>query len=163
MPTEQHPRPPLAHVASAFGFVVVGNAVAFGDASGAHMNPAVTLAALVAGRLPAAAAAGYAAAQCAGAVLGFGALQYSLPPHAALGGTRPAPGEGAAAALALEAALTGLLALACCAAWAAPRPDPAMPVKLGLLVAGLIYAGVSRSTRLRCSRLLSFRTELFFS
>lgn len=42
---------PLTHPALAFGFVVLINAVAFGPVSGAHMNPAVTLAALLCGHI----------------------------------------------------------------------------------------------------------------
>lgn len=140
--------PSLVHVACAFGFVVVGCAMGFGHASGAHMNPAVSLAAALTGQLAWPLASAYALAQTLGAVLGFAALQGTLPVPSPLGVTRPAASVGPVAATALEAALTGLLALACCGAWAAhdpARPDPAVPIKLGLLIAGLIYAGVSES------------------
>uniref|UniRef100_A0A2A4JIH7 Aquaporin n=1 Tax=Heliothis virescens TaxID=7102 RepID=A0A2A4JIH7_HELVI len=43
-----------------------------------------------------------------------------------------------------RAAITGVLALACCAVWSAHargEHDPAVPIKLGLVVAGLVYAG----------------------
>ncbi|XP_049695518.2 lens fiber major intrinsic protein [Helicoverpa armigera] len=136
----------LAHPAMAFGFVVVGNAVAFGPASGAHMNPAVTLAALLHGQLGAAPALGYALAQLLGGVLGFGALLGTTPAAAALaptGCTLPAPHVSALAAVALEAASTAVLALACCGVWSAAargEHDPAAPIKLGLVVAGLVYA-----------------------
>ncbi|XP_013180367.1 PREDICTED: lens fiber major intrinsic protein-like [Papilio xuthus] len=134
--------PPLTHPALAFGFVVLANAEIFGPASGAHMNPAVSLAALLVGQLPGAAAAGYALAQLAGAVLGFGALR-ALAPHAAgEGATHPAVSWPAA--VAVEAALTGVLALVCCALWSAhdaSRPDRTVSLKVGLTVAGLIYAG----------------------
>lgn len=138
--------PPLANVACAFGFVVVGCCVAFGGASGAHMNPAVSLCAALGGRLAPALCVAYVLAQLAGAVLGFAALQGALGAAPPAGLTRPAPHVSGGAAAALEAVLTGLLALACCAAWEAhdpARPDPAVPIKLGLLVAGLVYAGVS--------------------
>lgn len=141
---------PLTHPALAFGFVIVGLLMGFGPASGAHMNPAVTLAALVQGRIAPAAAAAYCVAQVVGALLGFGALVAVAPASfagAARGGcTAPAPGVTALGAAATEAALTALLALACCGAWAAHeaephRPDHAAPLKLGLVVAGLIYSG----------------------
>lgn len=138
----------LAHPAMAFGFVVVANACAFGPASGAHMNPAVTLAALLCGQLGVLPALGYALAQTLGATLGFGALLASTPAEAAAspaGCSLPAPGVSALAALTLEATMTGVLVLACCGVWAAhdpARPDPSVPIKLGLVVAGLVYAGV---------------------
>lgn len=138
----------LAHPAMAFGFVVIGNACAFGPASGAHMNPAVTLAAVLHGRLAALPALGYVLAQLLGALLGFGALLSTTPSEASAaptGCTLPAPHVSALSATLLEAAMTGVLALACCGVWSAhdpARPDPAVPIKLGLVVAGLVYAGV---------------------
>lgn len=138
MPT---PRP-LAHVAGSFGGAVGGLGLALGAASGAHLNPAVSLAAALSSRLAWRAAAAYALAQLVGAVLGFAALQATLPAPAPLGLTLPHASVGPGAAAALEAALTGLLALACCAAWAR-HEDRAVPATLGLLVAGLVFAGVS--------------------
>lgn len=139
----------LAHPAMAFGFVVVGNACAFGPVSGAHMNPAVTLAALLHGRLGALPALGYVLAQLLGALLGFGALLATTPAAAAVapaGCTLPAPHVSALSAALLEAVMTAVLALTCCGLWSAHdpvRPDPSVPIKLGLVVAGLVYAGVS--------------------
>lgn len=142
--------PPLSHPALAFGLVVLANIEAFGAASGAHMNPAVTLAAALLRRLPAAAAAAYAVAQLLGATLGFGLLMLLAPAAfeeraACVGGS--APGSvSAPAAAAVEALLTAVLVLVCCAAWSAHdagRPDPAASLKIGLTIAGVIYAGVS--------------------
>lgn len=73
------PGAPLTHPALAFGFVVLANIEAFGPASGAHMNPAVSLAAALTGRLPPAAALAYALAQTLGAVLGFAGLMALVP------------------------------------------------------------------------------------
>ena len=56
-------------VALAFGLVLLGIAYAFGPVSGAHVNPAVTLAMLVGRRLPASEAIGYWIAQFLGAIL----------------------------------------------------------------------------------------------
>ncbi|XP_039747270.1 lens fiber major intrinsic protein-like [Pararge aegeria] len=131
--------PPLEQPAFAFGGVVLLCAEAFGPLSGAHMNPAVTLAALLAGRLRAPVAAAYALAQLAGALLGAGALWLLAPAALAAGVTTPGA-LGAGAAALLEAALTGALALLCCALWAAP-PAPGASTKLGLAVAGLVFAG----------------------
>ncbi|CAK1581417.1 unnamed protein product [Parnassius mnemosyne] len=108
------------------------------------MNPAVTLAALAAGRLSGCVAAAYVLAQLAGALLGFGALLAMVPSAAHVGATHPAASVPAPAAAALEALLTGLLALLACALWHAhdpARPDRTVSLKFGFTIAGLIYAG----------------------
>ena len=55
-------------VALAFGLVLLGIAYAFGPISGAHVNPAVTLAMLVGRRMPASEAVGFWIAQFLGAI-----------------------------------------------------------------------------------------------
>ena len=55
-------------VALAFGLVLLGIAYAFGPVSGAHVNPAVTLAMLLGRRLPASEAIGYWIVQFLGAI-----------------------------------------------------------------------------------------------
>ena len=62
-------------VAFAFGLVVLMLAYAFGPVSGTHVNPAVTLAMVLAKRIPGREGAGYAAAQFAGAILGGAMLK----------------------------------------------------------------------------------------
>lgn len=76
-------------VALTFGLVVSAMIYAVGDASGAHLNPAVTLAFAVARRFNAASVLPYMAAQLAGA---FGAsllLRALFEQHATLGATLP--------------------------------------------------------------------------
>jgi aquaporin Z len=65
----------IVGVALAFGFVLVFVAFAFGPVSGAHVNPAVTIAMVVARKMPIAEAAGYWVAQVAGAIVGAGVLK----------------------------------------------------------------------------------------
>ena len=62
-------------VALAFGLVLLAMAYAFGPISGAHVNPAVTLAMLIGRRMPTNEAVGYWIAQFAGAILGGAALK----------------------------------------------------------------------------------------
>lgn len=62
-------------VAFAFGLVLLGLAYAFGPVSGAHVNPAVTLAMLLGRRMPASEAVGYWIAQFVGAILGAAVLK----------------------------------------------------------------------------------------
>ncbi|KAJ2953058.1 hypothetical protein O0L34_g7451 [Tuta absoluta] len=139
---------PLTHPALGFGLVVTALVVAFGAVSGAHMNPAVTLAAVLYSQIPLLPALAYVMAQNVGAVIGFGTLMLVAPMHGGVcpGATLPAPGVGAPAAMLVEAVLTGTLALALGGVWAAhardpARPDHSAPIKLGLTIAGLVYAG----------------------
>lgn len=62
-------------VAFAFGLVLLGIAYAFGPVSGAHVNPAVTLAMLVGRRMPASEAIGYWVVQFLGAIAAGGVLK----------------------------------------------------------------------------------------
>jgi len=62
-------------VAFAFGLVLLGIAYAFGPVSGAHVNPAVTLAMLVGRRMPAGEAVGYWVVQFLGAIAAGGVLK----------------------------------------------------------------------------------------
>lgn len=63
-------------VAVAFGFVLIMVAYAFGPVSGAHVNPAVTLAMVIARKQPISEAVGYWIAQFLGAIVGAGVLKY---------------------------------------------------------------------------------------
>ncbi len=57
-------------IALAFGLAIVAAAYGIGAISGAHLNPAVSLGMVTAGRMSVAEFAGYAAAQVAGAIVG---------------------------------------------------------------------------------------------
>ena len=57
-------------VALAFGFAVTAMAYTIGPISGCHINPAVTVAVLVAGRMPASEAIGYVVSQLIGGIVG---------------------------------------------------------------------------------------------
>lgn len=61
-------------IAWAFGLTVAAMAYALGPLSGAHMNPAVSFGAWIAGRMTTADMAGYWVAQCLGAIVGAGVL-----------------------------------------------------------------------------------------
>ena len=64
----------LLGVALAFGLTVVTMAYAIGHISGCHLNPAITLGLVSAGRVRAAEAPGYILAQVLGATAGAGVL-----------------------------------------------------------------------------------------
>jgi aquaporin Z len=77
-------------VALTFGLVVLAMVYAVGDVSGAHLNPAVTLGFLLAGRFPGRDVLPYVLAQCAGALIASGVLRALFPDHPTLGATLPA-------------------------------------------------------------------------
>jgi aquaporin Z len=64
----------LLGVSIAFGFAVVAMAYAIGGISGCHINPAVTIGVLTAGKMTGKDAIGYIIAQCLGAILGAAVL-----------------------------------------------------------------------------------------
>jgi aquaporin Z len=64
----------LLGISVAFGFAVVAMAYAIGGISGCHINPAVTIGVLTAGKMKAKDAAGYVLSQCLGAILGAAVL-----------------------------------------------------------------------------------------
>jgi aquaporin Z len=64
----------LLGISIAFGFAVVAMAYAIGGISGCHINPAVTIGFLTAGKMEAKEALGYIIAQILGAILGAGVL-----------------------------------------------------------------------------------------
>ena len=72
-----------------FGLVVMAVIYAIGDVSGAHINPAVSIAFCLSGRLPVKFLAPYIAAQCLGAVLACVVLRFLLGADASLGVTQP--------------------------------------------------------------------------
>ena len=99
----------LGHVGVAltFGLVVMAAIYAVGEVSGAHINPAVTVAFWASGRFPAARVGPYVAAQVAGAVVASAVVAALFPDSATLGQTAPA--GTALQSLGLETVLTSLL------------------------------------------------------
>jgi aquaporin Z len=73
-----------------FGLIVMAVIYATGNISGAHINPAVTIAFWAAGRFPASAVPAYITAQCLGAIFAATVLWYLFPTHGTLGATIPA-------------------------------------------------------------------------
>ena len=77
----------LIGAACAHGFVVIAFIYAYGHISGTHINPAVTLAFLIAGEIEFAAAIGYWIVQFLGGILGAVLLNIVLPDSGDLGVT----------------------------------------------------------------------------
>jgi MIP family channel proteins len=95
-------------VALVFGLVIMGMVYATGHLSGAHINPAVTLAFTLTRHFPPREAGAYIGAQLAGAVAAALLLLAVWPDQpAALGATVPSVGAGSA--LVYEVVLTAIL------------------------------------------------------
>lgn len=77
-------------VAITFGLIVMAMIYALGDISGAHLNPAVSIAFTLAGRLPGRALGYYIASQVIGAFLASLSLKFLFPANELLGTTLPA-------------------------------------------------------------------------
>ena len=98
-----------AGVALTFGLVVAAMIYTFGDVSGAHLNPAVSIGFAIAGRFPAKDLFGYITAQILGALTASGILKLLFPTATTLGMTLPA--GDAAQSFMLEIILTAILML----------------------------------------------------
>jgi len=80
-------------IAITWGFIVMAMIYALGEISGAHMNPAVTIAFTIAGRFPVKLVLPYIVSQIAGALLASITLHYLFPENEMLGATVPAGSE----------------------------------------------------------------------
>ena len=94
-------------IALTFGLVVMAMIQAIGDVSGAHINPAVTIAFWFAGRFPGRHVLPYIALQITGALVASGFLKILFPANELLGGTLPA--GTVAQSFIFEILLTGTL------------------------------------------------------
>ncbi len=96
-------------VALTFGLVVMAMIYAMGDVSGAHLNPAVSLGFVLAGRFPVRELPAYVLAQLIGAFVASSLLRALFPDSASLGATLPR--DGATQSFILEVVLTFMLML----------------------------------------------------
>ena len=77
-------------IAITFGLIVMSMIYALGNVSGAHINPAVSIAFTVAAKFPVTKLTPYIIAQLSGAVLASGTLKLLFPANPNLGSTIPA-------------------------------------------------------------------------
>ena len=98
-----------AGIALTFGLVVLAMIYTFGDVSGAHLNPAVTIAFAVARRFAWRDVPGYLGAQISGALAASLLLRVLYPADATLGSTLPSGTE--MQSFVLEVVLTAILML----------------------------------------------------
>lgn len=123
----------LVGVAMAFALVVTAMIYTIGDLSGAHINPAVTLAALVMRRFSPADVLPYVVAQCVGAIGASATLRLLYPDAATLGATLPA--GPVAQSFALEVLLTAILVFVVFNVTAERNPTGSLA---GLVIGGVI-------------------------
>lgn len=76
-------------VCAVFGLVVTVMIYAVGNISGAHINPAVSIAFFIAGRLNGRLLLPYIGSQLAGALIAAALLRFLFPEHTSLGATLP--------------------------------------------------------------------------
>jgi glycerol uptake facilitator protein len=138
-------------VAAAFALVIAAVIFAFGTTSGAHINPAVTIALAARGRFPPREVVPYLGAQLAGAITGALFILALYGSHAAdlgTGGTVLAPGASILRGIVVETCGTFLLVTAVFAlavdrrapvGWAAPGIG--LAVACAILVTGPVTGG----------------------
>lgn len=136
----------LLVIALAHGLILAVMISATGHISGAHFNPAVSIAMWATGRLPASSTIAYIAAQCAGAVVAALLLISAYPAAvwtaAQLGTPAAAAGVGAAQAVLVEVVLTFFLVFVIFGTAVDERgPNHLAGFAIGLTVAADILAG----------------------
>jgi glycerol uptake facilitator protein len=127
----------------AFGIVIAAVIYGIGRVSGAHINPAVTIALWATKRFPGNEAAGYIIAQCIGAVVGSLLFAMTVGMDAVtiggLGATTPFPGIGYGQAILAEIIGTFVLMLVIMGVAVDSRAPPGFAgLIIGLTVAGVI-------------------------
>jgi aquaporin Z len=142
----------ITTIGLAFGIAVMVMAYAFGRVSGAHLNPAVSLAAAAGGRMPWVRAGLYAAAQVAGAVLGALALFVLLHGYPGFDATgnmgqnsfgSQGSGYAAWAAFLLEALMTAVFATVVLAVTDERNEHPALaPLAIGLTLTAIHFVTI---------------------
>ncbi len=130
----------LAAVALAHGLVVMAFAYAYGNLSGTHINPAVTIGLLVGGQIKFGDAIGYIVVQLIGAIVGASALFYVIG-GGDLGATVPAADVGVGQAFILEMFLTFLLVNSVYHSAVSGKAGNLAPVAIGLTLTACIAMG----------------------
>lgn len=123
-------------VSLTFGLVVMAMIYAFGESSGAHLNPAVTIAFAISGRLPVARVPSYLLAQVAGALVASMLLALLFGPAAGLG--RTSPSGSPTQAFILEVVISFMLMLVVLAVSTGPKERGIMA---GIAVGGTVAVG----------------------
>ncbi len=147
-----------AGIALTFGLIVLVMIQTFGDVSGAHHNPAITIGFAATGRSKWSSVPGYISAQIAGAFLASGLLKVLFPDDMTLGATLPA-GPWMQSFI-LEIILTALLMLVILSVThGASENGAAVSVTIGALIAlEAMFAGPICGASMNPARSLALRS-----
>ena len=132
-------------IGMSFAIIIAVVIYSLGRVSGAHLNPAVTIALWVTKRFSAGESVGYIAAQCIGAAIGsllfFLTVGLDAVTIGGLGATTPFPGIGYGQAILVEAIATFVLMLVIMGVAVDKQAPPGFAgLMIGLTVAGMITA-----------------------
>lgn len=159
-----HGRVSHVGVALAFGLAAFAMVEAMGPLSGAHLNPAVSVALALSGRFAWRMVPGYAAAQLAGAFAATLALRAFLPESPTLGETVPA--TTALRSAVLEGVLTFVLAMTVLRVTADARGGSRLAgaaigatIAAGVLFAGPVCGGSMNPARSIAPAVVAGRTD----
>ncbi|XP_034936322.1 aquaporin-like isoform X2 [Chelonus insularis] len=146
-------KPAPLQISFVFGFTVMLIIQSIGHISGAHINPAITVGAVVLGKKTLAAASVYFLAQCTGAILGYGLLKAVTPSILLYSSSGPSTTDSFCVTdlhenisiiqgLLGEIIVTAILMFMTCAIWDVrnERNTDSTAIKFGLTVAVLCMA-----------------------
>lgn len=133
--------------ALAFGLAIVAMAYSIGNVSGCHVNPAVSLAMLINGKMDTKDFIGYVVAQCIGALIGAGVLALYVGTDSGLG-TNGLYDGNVGLSLLIEIILTFVFVMAVCGATDKAENSSVAGLVIGLSltfvhILGISYTGTS--------------------
>jgi MIP family channel proteins len=126
----------LFGISASFGIIIMAMIYVFGDTSGTHINPAVTLSLALGKLMPKKDVLGYVFAQIVGAILASGVLYILFPRNQSLGGTTPS--GGVLQSFSLEFILTFFLMLTILGITSKKEFSHLSGLVIGLMVTGMI-------------------------
>lgn len=142
--------PPPIQIGLASGIAVMIAVQCVGHISGAHVNPAITVATVILGNKSLPMAGFYIIAQCLGSVIGYGLLKIITPsgllygndPNESFCTTKITVGLNAAHGVAAEALATGIFVFFACGVWDSrnAKNTDSIPIKFGLCITMLAFA-----------------------
>lgn len=127
----------LIGIALAFGLIIMAMIYIFGNISGAHINPSVTLALTFGKSIPLGVAAFYICSQIVGALLASLLLKFLFPENVNLGMTSPS--GGILQSLILEFVMTFFLMLTILGVTSNKESASLSGLVIGLMVTGIIF------------------------
>ena len=135
----------LVAIALTFGLALIGMAYGIGPISGCHINPAVSVGAVVAGRMPASDLVGYVIAQVAGAIVAALALMVIAggnPDHSGALGVTGWSSYGATSAFLFELIATFLFVVVILGATQKAAAGAQAGLAIGLTLIAIHLAGI---------------------